>query len=219
MRRAVSLCSALLAGSDKCWATLTAITLKVSRDVMVHFLGPPPVLFKLWCWRVCTLDPRAKSEPLSSGIEVWGDASAPCPGGKERRLSPQARAARVKSACGLQDVMLERLMERAKSSGRSDDNLDSINKRFKTFEQETLPVARALCFCPAVSVFRSFSGCVWASDGLLLVCLVASYFSRSLCLNVNPGPLTSGLRGQVVRLLEEKGIVRHVDAQKVSLKT
>mmetsp|Transcript_17857 Transcript_17857/g.42730 ORF Transcript_17857/g.42730 Transcript_17857/m.42730 type:complete len:557 (-) Transcript_17857:57-1727(-) len=56
-----------------------------------------------------------------------------------------------------QDVMLERLMERAKSSGRSDDNLDSINKRFKTFEQETLPV---------------------------------------------------------VRLLEEKGIVRHVDAQK-----
>jgi UMP-CMP kinase len=36
--------------------------------------------------------------------------------------------------------MLERLLERGKSSGRVDDNVESIKKRFKTAQEETQPV-------------------------------------------------------------------------------
>mmetsp|Transcript_25593 Transcript_25593/g.66164 ORF Transcript_25593/g.66164 Transcript_25593/m.66164 type:complete len:106 (-) Transcript_25593:56-373(-) len=39
-----------------------------------------------------------------------------------------------------QDLMCERLLERAETSDRSDDNLATIKKRFKTFEEETMPV-------------------------------------------------------------------------------
>jgi UMP-CMP kinase len=37
-------------------------------------------------------------------------------------------------------VMEERLLDRGKTSGRADDNIESIKKRFKTFEQQTMPV-------------------------------------------------------------------------------
>jgi len=38
------------------------------------------------------------------------------------------------------DVCVARCMERAKSSGRSDDNLEAINKRLKTYEEQSKPV-------------------------------------------------------------------------------
>jgi adenylate kinase family enzyme len=38
------------------------------------------------------------------------------------------------------DILLERLVERGKTSGRADDNLETIKKRFRIFEQESLPV-------------------------------------------------------------------------------
>ena len=41
-------------------------------------------------------------------------------------------------------VLEERIMERAKESGRSDDNLESLRKRFKTFQGDTEPVIEAL---------------------------------------------------------------------------
>lgn len=37
-------------------------------------------------------------------------------------------------------VMLERLLERGKTSGRTDDNIESIKKRFSTFLQTSMPV-------------------------------------------------------------------------------
>ncbi|UZJ51275.1 hypothetical protein CBS101457_000595 [Exobasidium rhododendri] len=37
-------------------------------------------------------------------------------------------------------VMLERLTERGKTSGRADDNAESIKKRFRTFEETSMPV-------------------------------------------------------------------------------
>lgn len=37
-------------------------------------------------------------------------------------------------------VMLERLLERGKTSGRADDNIESIKKRFKTFIDTSMPV-------------------------------------------------------------------------------
>jgi len=36
--------------------------------------------------------------------------------------------------------MLERLLERGKTSGREDDNVESIKKRFKTFVETSMPV-------------------------------------------------------------------------------
>lgn len=39
-----------------------------------------------------------------------------------------------------QEVMLARLLERGKTSGRNDDNEESITKRFKTYEESTRPI-------------------------------------------------------------------------------
>lgn len=39
-----------------------------------------------------------------------------------------------------EDVMEERLLERGKTSGRSDDNAESIRKRFRTFIETSMPV-------------------------------------------------------------------------------
>jgi UMP-CMP kinase len=39
-----------------------------------------------------------------------------------------------------EDTLEKRLLKRGKSSGRVDDNVDSIRKRFKTFVDTTLPV-------------------------------------------------------------------------------
>ncbi|EGR34108.1 hypothetical protein IMG5_023220, partial [Ichthyophthirius multifiliis] len=39
-----------------------------------------------------------------------------------------------------EDTMTKRVMKRSQGSGRSDDNLESLKKRFKTFRDETLPV-------------------------------------------------------------------------------
>ena len=38
-------------------------------------------------------------------------------------------------------IMTERLLKRGQTSGRSDDNADTIKKRLLTFEKETVPVA------------------------------------------------------------------------------
>lgn len=39
-----------------------------------------------------------------------------------------------------EDVMQERLLDRGKTSGRSDDNIESIKKRFKVFVETSMPV-------------------------------------------------------------------------------
>ncbi|KAH0566117.1 hypothetical protein GP486_000478 [Trichoglossum hirsutum] len=39
-----------------------------------------------------------------------------------------------------EEVMLQRLLDRGKTSGRADDNLESIKKRFRTFVETSLPV-------------------------------------------------------------------------------
>ena len=36
--------------------------------------------------------------------------------------------------------MQERLLERGKTSGRADDNLETIKKRFDTFTEQSMPV-------------------------------------------------------------------------------
>ncbi|CAI6341708.1 unnamed protein product [Periconia digitata] len=39
-----------------------------------------------------------------------------------------------------ESVMEERLLNRGKTSGRADDNIESIKKRFRTFEETSMPV-------------------------------------------------------------------------------
>ncbi|GLB35264.1 putative catalyzes the phosphorylation of pyrimidine nucleoside monophosphates at the expense of ATP [Lyophyllum shimeji] len=39
-----------------------------------------------------------------------------------------------------EEVMLKRLLERGKTSGREDDNVESIKKRFRTYNADTMPV-------------------------------------------------------------------------------
>lgn len=39
-----------------------------------------------------------------------------------------------------EDIMLSRLLKRGETSGRDDDNIESIRKRFRTFEQTSMPV-------------------------------------------------------------------------------
>lgn len=39
-----------------------------------------------------------------------------------------------------EEVMRERILKRAETSGRVDDNEDSIKRRFVTFQEKTLPV-------------------------------------------------------------------------------
>lgn len=55
-----------------------------------------------------------------------------------------------------EEVMLERLLKRGETSGRVDDNLESIRKRFTTFRDTSFPViehyeklgkVRQVCAC------------------------------------------------------------------------
>jgi UMP-CMP kinase len=41
-----------------------------------------------------------------------------------------------------EETMLQRLTKRGETSGRSDDNIESIKKRFKTYNEETMPVIK-----------------------------------------------------------------------------
>ena len=43
--------------------------------------------------------------------------------------------------CG-QEVMTQRLLKRGETSGRSDDNIESIKKRFVTYENETKEIVK-----------------------------------------------------------------------------
>jgi UMP-CMP kinase len=42
-----------------------------------------------------------------------------------------------------EDEMQKRLLERGKTSGRADDNAESIKKRFRTFIETSMPVVDA----------------------------------------------------------------------------
>jgi UMP-CMP kinase len=39
-----------------------------------------------------------------------------------------------------EETMINRILERSKTSGRNDDNIESLKKRFDTFRRETMPI-------------------------------------------------------------------------------
>ena len=39
-----------------------------------------------------------------------------------------------------EDTMIQRIIERSKTSGRTDDNIESLRKRFATFKSDSMPI-------------------------------------------------------------------------------
>jgi UMP-CMP kinase len=39
-----------------------------------------------------------------------------------------------------EETMISRIMERSKTSGRNDDNIEALRKRFATFRNESMPI-------------------------------------------------------------------------------
>ena len=54
-------------------------------------------------------------------------------------------------------VMQARLLERGKTSGRADDNVESLRKRFTTYKRETMPV---------VELYRGKGACLAVLRGV-----------------------------------------------------
>lgn len=58
----------------------------------------------------------------------------------EKEVGKSARVKGVFFFDTTEQVMEERLLERGKTSGRSDDNIEAIRKRFKTYVEESYPI-------------------------------------------------------------------------------
>uniref|UniRef100_A0A7S4B7Z8 UMP-CMP kinase n=1 Tax=Chrysotila carterae TaxID=13221 RepID=A0A7S4B7Z8_CHRCT len=74
-----------------------------------------------------------------------------------------------------ESVLEARLLERGKTSGRSDDNMESIKKRFLTFQNDTMPVVE---YFRHQGLVHSFDGArpiddVWADTEAALKALEA----------------------------------------------
>ncbi|KAF9070309.1 UMP-CMP kinase [Rhodocollybia butyracea] len=50
------------------------------------------------------------------------------------------KAAAVLYFVTTEEIMLRRILERGKTSGREDDNVESLKKRFNTYKEQTMPV-------------------------------------------------------------------------------
>lgn len=64
------------------------------------------------------------------------------------------------------DALTKRLLERGKTSGRADDNIESVLKRFDTFETESLPVVEELDKLGMVGVQLIYRVCTFIEAGL-----------------------------------------------------
>jgi len=74
-------------------------------------------------------------------------------------------------------VLEQRLLQRGQTSGRSDDNIESIKKRFKTFTGETMPV---VAYYEALGMVSAFDGArpideVWTDTKAAVQAYIAKY--------------------------------------------
>jgi UMP-CMP kinase len=93
---------------------------------------------------------RLLQHAMQAAVEQWGTQVIYCVDGFPRNLDnlqgwcrygyPQCMVWGILVYHCPLDVLEVRILERAKSSGRSDDNLASLQRRFTTFETETEPV-------------------------------------------------------------------------------
>jgi len=92
-------------------------------DSLVFLIdGFPRNFDNLAGWTRCMTRSEINDDANTDAAAVWGVLSYDCP------LS----------------ILEERVMQRSKDSGRSDDNLESLRRRFKTFQGETMPVVDTL---------------------------------------------------------------------------
>ena len=70
--------------------------------------------------------------------------------GWQRVVGDAARVEAVLQYEAPEDVLVARLLERGKTSGRSDDNEESIRKRLRTYAESTLPVVEHYAARPGV---------------------------------------------------------------------
>jgi len=92
-------------------------------DCLIFLIdGFPRNFDNLEGWTRCMTKNDSNVDDNTDAAAVWGVLSYDCP------LS----------------ILEERVMQRSKDSGRSDDNLESLRRRFKTFQSETVPVVDTL---------------------------------------------------------------------------
>jgi len=110
------------------------ISLSLLQKAMGEFEGNDSLVFLIdgfprnfdnlegWTRYMTSINNIKTDGSVATDAAVWGVLSYDCP------LS----------------TLEERVMERSKDSGRSDDNLESLRRRFKTFQDETVPVINTL---------------------------------------------------------------------------
>ena len=108
-----------------------------------------------------------------------------------------------------EEVLQERLLDRGKTSGRSDDNLASIRKRFKTFHQQSEPVIAEFRRMGKVRIINSvpppdvvFNNVKKLFVGAQLVMPV----ERTLAM-IKPDAVKNGKANEIVQSLSEAGFV------------
>lgn len=106
-----------------------------------------PVALSLGLLRIA-MDEKAAEEDMGYGSRIFLVDGFPrnydnVQGWMEHMPSYTAVLGALVYNCPM-EVLERRIMARAKTSGRSDDNLDSARRRFDTFRSQTEPVVRAL---------------------------------------------------------------------------
>merc|ERR1711879_1101926 len=76
----------------------------------------------------------------------------------ERVVKSSAKLVGVFFFDASEEVMEQRLLERGKTSGRNDDNIEAIRKRFKTYQVETMPIINKYSERGLVSRFDAAPG-------------------------------------------------------------
>ena len=62
--------------------------------------------------------------------------------GWERQMGTKAQLQFILFLEAPEDICVERILKRGATSGRVDDNIESLKKRFQTYVKDTLPIIR-----------------------------------------------------------------------------
>lgn len=72
--------------------------------------------------------------------------------------------------------MTKRIEGRAKTSGRTDDNMESLKKRFRIFESETLPV---------IEYYEKKNKVIRVKKGIMKILLMFFFFLRLMVIKIS----------------------------------
>lgn len=74
-----------------------------------------------------------------------------------------------------EEVMEERLIKRGETSGRVDDNAETIKKRFSTFVEETLPVIESYGEKNKLKKVRTVNSIVFLPLGITCILILTGF--------------------------------------------